>query len=117
MKAGAPPRPFDEPWHAGAFALAVHLNERGMFTWPEWSEALSANLAASAGPVEGGDDYYRVWLDTVLGMAAERGGASAEEVEAMKARWTAAYEATPHGEPVRLEGGRGRRAAPAGGPA
>lgn len=102
MTRPAPPQPFAEPWHAGAFALAVHLSERDLFTWREWSEALGAGLAASDAPVEGGDDYYRVWLDTVTRLAAERGGVAADELEAMKARWAAAYGSTPHGEPVRL---------------
>ena len=102
MTGPMPPRPFDAPWHAGAFALAVHLSERGMFTWPEWSEAFAANLAESTDPIAGGDDYYRVWLDTVMRLTAERGGASPGEIEAMKERWIAAYEATPHEEPVRL---------------
>lgn len=104
MIADAPKRPFDEPWHAGAFALAVHLNERGMFTWPEWSEAFSTNLAGSPDPIEGSDDYYRIWLDTVVDLARQRGGASAEEVEAMKQSWADAYANTPHGKPVRLAG-------------
>ena len=85
--------------------MAVHLSERGMFTWPEWSEALAANIAESTDPIGGGDDYYRVWLDTVMQLAAERGGASHREIEGMKGRWIAAYETTPHGEPVRLGNG------------
>ena len=31
---------FREPWEAQAFALAVALHERGVFTWPEWAQAL-----------------------------------------------------------------------------
>jgi hypothetical protein len=29
---------FREPWEAEAFALAVSLNERGLFTWKEWAK-------------------------------------------------------------------------------
>ena len=32
---------FREPWEAHAFALAVSLHQRGLFTWPEWAEALA----------------------------------------------------------------------------
>ncbi len=35
-------RVFAEPWEAQAFALAVALNERGLFTWPEWASAFAA---------------------------------------------------------------------------
>ena len=45
----APPLPadgdgpvFQEPWQATAFALAVHLSERGAIPWTEWSAALGA---------------------------------------------------------------------------
>ena len=33
---------FREPWEAHAFAMAVTLHGRGLFTWPEWAETLSA---------------------------------------------------------------------------
>ena len=104
MTAEAPPQPFDKPWHAGVFALAVHLSERGVFTWPEWTEAVAARLAAAPGPAEGNDAFYLAWIDTLMGMLEERGGVSAGEVEEMRGRWAAAYAATPHGEPVTLAG-------------
>ena len=28
---------FEAPWQAQAFAMAVRLNERGLFSWPEWA--------------------------------------------------------------------------------
>ena len=31
---------FTAPWEAQAFAMAVALHERGLFTWPEWAAAL-----------------------------------------------------------------------------
>ena len=34
---------FAEPWQAQAFALAVALNERGLFSWTEWAETLGAD--------------------------------------------------------------------------
>ena len=42
-----PYHPFESPWHAEAFALAVHLNEKGHFTWVEWSNILGKNLKIS----------------------------------------------------------------------
>ena len=32
---------FREPWEAHAFAMAVRLHERGLFTWPEWAATLA----------------------------------------------------------------------------
>jgi hypothetical protein len=35
---------FREPWEAEAFALAVSLNERGLFTWKEWAKILGEEI-------------------------------------------------------------------------
>ena len=32
---------FGAPWEAQAFAMALALHERGVFTWPEWAAALA----------------------------------------------------------------------------
>ncbi|WP_432559726.1 nitrile hydratase accessory protein [Granulicoccus sp. GXG6511] len=60
---------FDEPWQARIFALAVQLNETGVFEWSEFAAALGARLAGSADRT--GADYYRCWhaaLTDVLGV-------------------------------------------------
>ena len=36
---------FREPWEAHAFAMTLALHQRGLFTWPEWAAALSAQIA------------------------------------------------------------------------
>ena len=38
---------FSEPWQAQAFAMTLALHRRGLFTWPEWAEALAAQIAAA----------------------------------------------------------------------
>lgn len=38
---------FREPWEARAFAMAVKLNERGLFTWSEWAETLGAEIKSA----------------------------------------------------------------------
>ena len=38
---------FKEPWEATAFAMAVRLSEAGKFTWSEWVDYLSAEIAAA----------------------------------------------------------------------
>ena len=55
---------FREPWEAQAFAMAVALRERGVFTATEWAETLGAEIkrAQAAGDPDTGDTYYRHWL-------------------------------------------------------
>ena len=36
---------FREPWEAQAFAMTLCLHERGLFTWSEWAQALSQQIA------------------------------------------------------------------------
>ena len=55
---------FNEPWEARAFAMTLALHERGVFTWPQWAEALSRQIdrARAAGDEDLGDTYYQHWL-------------------------------------------------------
>jgi nitrile hydratase accessory protein len=55
-----PPEPpvFEEPWQAQAFALAVALNGRGIFSWAEWSRALGAAIETAGAHGEDGATYY-----------------------------------------------------------
>jgi nitrile hydratase accessory protein len=55
---------FNEPWEARAFAMTLALHERGLFTWPQWAEALSRQikLAQAAGDEDLGHTYYQHWL-------------------------------------------------------
>ena len=95
---------FAEPWHAQVFALTVHLNEAGHFDWPDWAARFSAGLAAHGldRDLDGGDDYFTVWLETLEALLAETSLAPPGAVEEVRAAWEAAYLATPHGQPVRL---------------
>ena len=38
---------FAEPWQAQAFAMAVELSRKGLFTWSEWAETLGAEIAGA----------------------------------------------------------------------
>ena len=100
---------FDAPWHAEVFALAVHLNEGGYFDWPEWAGRFGENLAAAKtakiGVVEGldgSDDYYEIWLQTLTELMQEKGLVDAKMLASIKAQWREAYLTTPHGKPVHL---------------
>lgn len=103
----APPEPtadgpkFAAPWQAQAFALTVALHQRGAFTWPEWTAALSGELARSAR--QGLDDYYGAWLAALERLSAERGLASRPALEERRRAWAEAYLRTPHGRPVILK--------------
>ncbi|MGX9182447.1 nitrile hydratase accessory protein, partial [Mesorhizobium sp. BHbdii] len=35
---------FAEPWQAEAFAMTVALHDKGLFSWSEWADALSAEV-------------------------------------------------------------------------
>lgn len=96
---------FAEPWHAQVFALAVHLNESGLFTWPVWAERFSQTLTAHGidRELDGGDDYFTAWLAALESLLAERDIAAPDEVSRLRADWEAAYLSTPHGAPVQLK--------------
>ena len=51
------PPVFAEPWQAHAFALALALQERGVFSAAEWADALAREIAAAqrAGDPDLGD--------------------------------------------------------------
>ena len=92
---------FAAPWQAQAFALALQLHERGVFTWPEWAEALSEQLKA-AGPKDDGSRYYEHWLAALEGLVTAKQLAGAEALSERRDAWEAAYRRTPHGKPVLL---------------
>ena len=103
----APEPVFTQPWHGQVFALTVSLNETGYFAWPEWTARFSATLARHGleKELDGGDDYFNAWLETLEGLLADLGQAAPEEVERLRAAWEAAYLSTPHGDPVHLPKG------------
>jgi nitrile hydratase accessory protein len=94
---------FAEPWQASAFALAVHLSERGAFAWSEWSAALGDEIevAAQRTPEERAA-YYQHWLDALERLCREKGLVEAAEIERRRDEWRQAYLNTPHGQPVDL---------------
>jgi nitrile hydratase accessory protein len=103
---GRPDDPvFAEPWEAQAFALVVAAVDRGLFTWPEWTQALSRVIAAQG---ETGR-YYAHWVKAFEQLLAERGVTQADEVGSVAAAWERAAEATPHGQPLRIENDPARR--------
>lgn len=102
--ADAGPAPFAAPWQAHAFALTLALHERGAFTWPQWTTALSAAIARARdrGEPDDGPTYYHHWLDALETLLLERGLADAATLHALEHAWEDAAERTPHGQPVVL---------------
>jgi len=96
---------FREPWQAHAFALAVKLHERGLFTWREWADALAAQIAAAAqrGEPDRGDTYYQHWLAALEALVAAKGAASPGDLQRTARAWGHAAERTPHGRPIELK--------------
>lgn len=96
-----PESPFRAPWEAQAFALTVKLHERGVFTWNEWTAALTAEIRRG-GP-DDGTRYYEFWLAALEGLVRAKGLASADELEHRAHEWDEAARATPHGKPIELK--------------
>jgi nitrile hydratase accessory protein len=101
----APEPAFEAPWHAQVFALTVHLNEAGHFAWGQWAQRFGATLARHglARDLNGGDDYFTAWLETLESYLSELGMANPERVNILRDQWEAAYLRTPHGAPVSLD--------------
>lgn len=99
---------FAEPWQAEAFALTVHLHERGLFTWPEWASHLAVEVHR-AGRAEDGSDYFEAWVAALTRLLADKGVADETLVLALQQSWQRAAEATPHGQPIQLENDPHRR--------
>jgi nitrile hydratase accessory protein len=95
---------FREPWEAHAFALALALHERGLFTWTEWAAALADEIrsAQQAGDADRGDTYYRHWLATLERLVAAKGASTSGELERYQRAWDRAAARTPHGQPIAL---------------
>ena len=104
---------FSAPWQAHAFAMTVQLHEKGVFTWPQWAAALSAEIrraqtesAPDDAPDDGQDDgsrYYTHWLNALEQLVIARQIGSADQIHALEHAWEDAAARTPHGQPIVLE--------------
>jgi nitrile hydratase accessory protein len=96
---------FREPWEAQAFAMALHLYDRGLFQWPEWAATLGDEIkkAQAAGDPDTGETYYRHWLAALERIVAEKGVTDAKTLEKYFHAWDHAADRTPHGQPIELK--------------
>ena len=95
---------FREPWEAQAFAMALTLHQRGLFTWPEWAATLADQIkrAQAAGDPDTGETYYQHWLATLERLVTEKGVTSSETLSRTCNAWDHAAGRTPHGSPIVL---------------
>jgi nitrile hydratase accessory protein len=98
------PPVFAAPWQAQAFALAVALADRGIFTPAEWAEALGAAELQTRrhGDPDDGTTYYRHWLAALETLVVAKGLTSPGMLTIMRDRWDIAARETPHGQPIAL---------------
>ena len=98
---------FRAPWEAHAFAMALSLHERGVFTWPEWAAALASEIkrAQAAGDPDTGETYYQHWLATLETLVAAKGVTTSDALHRYRHAWDHAADRTPHGAPIELEPG------------
>ena len=96
---------FREPWEAQAFAMAVALHERGVFTWSEWAEALGAEIkrAQAQGDPDTGETYYYHWLAALERIVADKGVTDTATLARYTQAWDHAADRTPHGQPIELK--------------
>jgi nitrile hydratase accessory protein len=96
---------FHEPWEAEAFALALQLNERGLFTWREWAATLGDEIkkAQAAGDPDTGDTYYHHWLATLERIVGAKGLADSKVLTRTRDAWERACARTPHGISIELQ--------------
>jgi nitrile hydratase accessory protein len=87
---------FREPWEAQAFAMAVALHARGLFTWPEWAAMLAKEIkrAQAAGDPDTGETYYRHWLNALERIVAAKGVADGQMLARYRDAWGRAAERT-----------------------
>ena len=80
-------RVFAEPWEAKAFAIVVQMAEAGYFTWAEWVDCFSREVAAATAIELGGGKaktYYEQWLSAAETLMIDKGITSAAQLAAKK---------------------------------
>ena len=95
---------FRAPWEARAFALTVTMHEQGVFTWPEWAEALSGAIKRSESEegVDNGERYYEHWLAALEDIVARKEVCTTSLLRKRREDWRESARLTPHGQPIEL---------------
>jgi len=88
---------FAEPWEAKVFALIVGLAQDGHFTWSEWVDCFSKEVAAQTAIEAGGGTpipYYEQWLNAAETLLIAKGVTTKEQLLAR--RFAAGAAGTMH---------------------
>ena len=87
---------FQTPWESHAFAMAVALCERGLFTWDEFRAHLIAEIGRweRENPQGSEYQYYERWVAALGKLLLERGVCDLGEIEKQE----------HHEQEVQLEG-------------
>jgi len=95
---------FTAPWEAQAFAMAVALHQRGLFTWPEWAAILAGEIkrAGAAGDPDTGETYYHHWLAALERIVSMKGATDPTTLRRYRTAWKHAARRSPHGQPIAL---------------
>src|ERR1700712_3912815 len=91
---------FREPWEAQAFAIALALHARGLFTWSEWAASLADEIrrAQASGDPDTGETYYRHWLANLERLIAAKGVATSDIQHRFRHPWGPAGGRPPPGQ-------------------
>jgi nitrile hydratase accessory protein len=64
---------FNAPWEAKAFAIVNQLAALEHCTWPEWTQYLSSEIAATETADPGSVTYYEQWVMACEKLLADKG--------------------------------------------
>ncbi len=76
---------FFEPWQAKAFAIIVTLARSGHFSWAEWVDCFSKEVAAATAVEAAGGSpktYYEQWLTAAEALLINKGVTSRAQLQA-----------------------------------
>ncbi|MBI2802346.1 MAG: nitrile hydratase accessory protein [Gammaproteobacteria bacterium] len=85
---------FAAPWEAKAFALVVHLHQRGAFEWSAWVKALAAEIAADK-TRGAATPYYQLWLTAAESLMTSQALIDGERLNTTRATLRAAQTSAP----------------------
>ena len=78
---------FAEPWEAKAFAMIVSLADAGFFSWSDWVDCFSTEVASATAAEAAGrtvKTYYEQWLDAAETLLVAKGVTSREQLVAKR---------------------------------
>ena len=78
---------FAEPWEAKAFAIIVEMAQAGHFSWSDWVDCFSKEVAAADALEATGvvsKTYYEQWLNAAETLLIEKGITSKAQLQARR---------------------------------